>query len=54
MLGMTSATSATVPAEFSIVIMTAVLAPGAGLIVPVITISWRPEYDGASVRRVIE
>ena len=36
-LGIASSMSATVPAEFFIVIMTAVFAPGAGETVPVIT-----------------
>jgi hypothetical protein len=36
---MTSAMSATPPAEFFTVMMTAVLAPGTGEMVPVITIS---------------
>jgi len=50
---MTSAMSATVPAEFLIVIITAVLAPGTGEIAPVITMGWTPEYEGASVWSVI-
>jgi hypothetical protein len=45
--------SATVPAGFFTVIMTAVLAPGTGDMAPVITIGWRPEYEVASVRRVM-
>ena len=40
---MTSAMSATVPAEFLTVMMTAVFAPGTGEIVPVITIGCTPE-----------
>ena len=35
--------SATVPAEFFTVMITAVLGPGTGEIVPVITIGWTPE-----------
>lgn len=47
-------TSATVPDGFFIVIITAVLAPGTGEMVPVIKIGCRPEYEGASVWSVIE
>ena len=53
MLGTTSATSATVPAWFFTVIMTAVFAPGTGEMAPVIKMGWSPEYEGASVWRVI-
>jgi len=42
-LGITSVMSATVPAWFFTVIMTAVFAPGTGDIAPVIKIGWRPE-----------
>jgi hypothetical protein len=45
--------SATVPAGFFTVIMTAVFGPGTGEIVPLITIGWSPEYEGALVCRVM-
>jgi hypothetical protein len=45
--------SATVPAWFFTVIMTAVFAPGTGDTAPVITMGWSPEYEGASVLSVI-
>jgi len=46
--------SATVPAGFFNVIMTAVFAPGTGDMAPEMTIGWRPEYEGESVWRVME
>jgi hypothetical protein len=46
--------SATPPAEFFTMMMTAVLGPGIGEMVPVIKIGWRSEYDGSSVWSVIE
>ena len=52
--GKTSLMSATVPDGFRIVIMTPVFGPGAGEMTPVIMMCWAPEYDGASVWRVIE
>jgi len=46
--------SATVPAWSLMLMITPVSVPGAGEIVPVITIDVRPEYEDASVWRVIE
>jgi hypothetical protein len=52
-LGKASSASAIDPPEFFMVMMTAVFGPGAGEIVPVITIGWTPEYEDAFVFRVI-
>jgi len=50
---MASSASAMLPPEFIIVMMTPVFGPGAGDMVPVITIAWMPEYEGRLVWTVI-
>ncbi len=52
-LGKTSLMSARLPAGFVTVMMTAVFGPGAGETTPVMWIGWSPEYEGASVWRVM-
>jgi hypothetical protein len=51
--GMASSASAIAPPESFIVMMTPVFGPGAGEIVPDITMGWMPEYEDKFVLRVM-